>query len=137
MRTLIGSIVLALFVAETVHAQKYPIRLSAPETVGQKSSISVTGSRQQQVEVTQNGRVLKSQSTELFVVFEGREEILSVDGKGMAVRESYTVEKFTKTESGSTTVLLKPGSVILTDGSRDEENQILLKGGVLDTASRA
>jgi hypothetical protein len=137
MRTpLIGSIVLALFIAETVHAQKYPIRLSPPDTVGQKNQISVTGSRQQQVEVTQSGRVLKSQSTNLFVIFEGREEILTLDGKGLAVRESCTVGKFTKNEDGVATVLLKPGSVILTDGSRDEENRIVLKGGVLDTASR-
>lgn len=138
MRTqLIGSIVLALLVAETVHAQKYPIRFSAPDTVGQKNWISLTGNRQQQAEVTQSGRVIKSQSTNLFVIFEGREEILTLDGKGLAVRESFTVEKFTKTENGVSTVLLKPGSVILTDGSRDKENQVVLQGGVLDTPSRA
>jgi hypothetical protein len=75
--------------------------------------------------------------SDLFVIFEGREEILAVDGKGMAFRESFTVEKFTKTEDGVTSMLLKPGSVIMTDGSQPDANQIVLQGGVMDEAALA
>jgi hypothetical protein len=134
---LIGSIVLALFIAETALAQKYPIRLSSPDDVGRKHWISLTGRRHQQLSATQNGRVLKPQSSDLFVIFEGREEILAVDSKGIAVRESFTVEKFTKTEDGVTSVLLKPGSVIITDGSQPDSSQVMLQGGEMDEASRA
>jgi len=133
---LLASIVLLLLVAETAVAQKYPIRLSSPDKVGNKHWISLTGRRHQQLSATQNGRVLKPQSSDLFVVFEGREEILAVDSKGMAVRESFTVEKFTKTEDGVTSVLLKPGSVIITDGAQPDADQIALQGGVLDEAAR-
>jgi len=134
---LVASIILALFVAETALAQKYSIRLSSPESVGRKHWISLTGRRHQQLSATQNGRVVKPQSSDLFVIFEGREEILAVDSKGMAVRESFTVEKFTKTEDGVTSVLLKPGSVIITDGGQPDANQIVLQGGVMDEATLA
>jgi hypothetical protein len=134
---LIGTIVLTLFIAETVHAQKYPVRLSSPDHVGQKNRISLMGSRSQESASSQNGRILKSVSTNMLVIFEGREEVLAVDTTGMAVRESFTVEKFTNLENGITTVLLKPGSVILTDGSREAPNQIVLKGGVMAESARA
>jgi len=71
------------------------------------------------------------------VIFQGRQETLALDGKGQAVRESFTVEKFTRTEGGVTTTLLKPGSVVLTDGSQEEQFQIVLKEGVMDDFSRA
>jgi len=134
---LIGSIALSLFIAENVHAQKYPIQLSNPDRVGQTYSLSATGSRHQQVSATQDGHLIKSQTVDLQVTFQGREEILALDGNGQAVRESFTVEKFTKTEDRVTTILLKPGSVILTDASQERTFQVVLKGGVLDDYSRA
>ena len=127
---------MTLFIAETSYAQKYPIRLSSPDHVGQKNWISLSGSRHQEVSVSQNGQLIKSQMTNMLVIFEGREEILTLDGKGLPVRESFTVEKFAKTEDGISTVLLKPGSMILTDGGQEETKQIVLKGGVLDEDSR-
>ena len=133
---LIGTIVLTLFIAETVQAQKYPIRLSSPDHIGKKSHVSVIGSFNQEAASTQNGSVLKSVSTNRLVIFEGREEVLSLDADGVALRESFTVEKFTNLENGVTGILLNPGSVILTDGSQEKAKQIVLKNGVMSEAAR-
>jgi hypothetical protein len=133
---LIGTIVLTLCIVESANAQKYPVRLSTPDHVGQKTRVSLIGSLNQEAESSQNGSILKSVSTNMLVIFDGREEVLGVDARGMAVRESFTVEKFTKLENGVNSILLNPGSVILTDGSRDEADRIVLKNGVMDAAAR-
>ncbi|HET9130379.1 MAG TPA: hypothetical protein VFO86_05495, partial [Terriglobia bacterium] len=137
MPPLIGTIVLTLLIAETAHGQKYPIRLSIPEHVGQKTQVSIMGSFNQEAASTKDGQVLKSVSMNNLVILEGRNEVLAVDSKGAAYRESFTVEKFTNMENGAITELLKPGSVILTDGSQEEANRIVLKDGVISDAARA
>jgi hypothetical protein len=94
------------------------------------------GSFSQDTESTQNGRILKTVSTNNLVIFEAKEEVLAVDPKGLPFRESFTIDKFTNLENGVTTNLLKPGSVILTDGSQQGANQFVIKDGVMDDAAR-
>jgi hypothetical protein len=124
-----------LFAANVAHAQKYPIRLFTPDPVGQRYTISATGGKVQTATAIRNGSVIRTQTSTAQVTFEGRAEVLAVDAKGQPFKVSYTVARFTKTENGVTTVVLKPGTTILTDGSLEREKQIRLKDGPMDEAT--
>ena len=63
-------------------------------------------------------RVLKA--TEFQVNFQGRADVLEVDGKQQPFKIAFTVERFTKIEGGVTIDLLKSGSVIIADGSQQQ-----------------
>jgi len=119
-------IVLTLLAATTVKAQPYAIRLARPDHPGQSYAVSSTGSKHDQTTV--GDRVVKAQQYQ--VAFEGRAEILKVDARQRPIRLAFTVEKFTKLEGGVTTDLLKPGSVVVVDGS--QQQPISLKDGVIE-----
>jgi hypothetical protein len=62
--------------------------------------------------------VLKT--AEFQVNFQGRADVLEVDGKQQPFKIAFTVERFTKIEGGVTIDLLKSGSVIIADGSQQQ-----------------
>jgi hypothetical protein len=129
----IGVIALA---ANPVYAQKYPIRISSRDAVGQKTSITSSASVVEQMSMSQGGRVVQTQAMQYQVSFEGRAEVLAVDMKERAYRVAYTVDKFTKTENGITTDVFKPGTVIVTDGSQERDKQIAVRNGSIDNDAR-
>jgi hypothetical protein len=67
------------------------------------------------------------------VTFQGAAEVLEVNAKSQWIKMSFTVYTFTKSEGDVTTGLLKSGSVILVDGSR--EDPISLKDRILDKSA--
>jgi hypothetical protein len=66
--------------------------------------------------------------------FEARAEVLDVDASGEPVRVALTVSKFTKSENGATSEVLKPGSVVLVDGGA--EDPVSLKSGKIGDDAR-
>jgi hypothetical protein len=122
--------------ANPVYAQKYSIRISSLDAVGQKYSITSNASVVEQLSAIQGGRVLQTQSMQYQVSFEARAEVLAVDIKEQAYKVAYTVTKFTKTERGITTDVFKPGTVILTDGSQENDKQIGIKDGAIGNDAR-
>jgi hypothetical protein len=123
-------------IAGALQAQTYPIRLAPAVHPGDKYSISTTGSRLQQYSITKDGRAGQNQIAGYEVAFAGRVEVIEVDQKGEAIRNFFTVDKFTRTEQGITTELLKPGTVIIEDSRLDKRSRISLKDGVIDDIGR-
>lgn len=127
---LVRLLTLALMATIVLQGQKYDVRLCPPDHAGHRYLVSAKGESLQQMSA--GGRVLKKENYR--VEFEGLAEILTVDGKGEAIRIAFTVEQFIKTEDGEAIELLKPGSVILADGSLKEP--ISLKDGEIGAAAR-
>ena len=123
-------ILLAIATTTAASAQNYAIHMSAPVPAGQRFSVSSIGSTLKRN--SSGDRVLKE--VDYQVQFQGRAAILDVDGKGRPVKIAFTVEKLTKTERGTTIDLLKPGSVVVADGSL--EQPIYLKDGTMDESVR-
>jgi len=109
-------ILLALVTTTAVDAQNYAVHMSTPVHAGQSYAVTATGSR---LEKTSTGdRVLKA--AEFQVNFQGRADVLEVDGNQQPFKVAFTVERFTKIEGGVTIDLLKSGSVIIADGSQQQ-----------------
>ena len=126
----IRRILLTLVTATAVNAQNYVVHLLPPIHAGQTYAVSTSGSKRDQTSI--GDRVLKA--TEYQVNFEGRAEVLAVDGRQTPTRIAFTVERLTKIEGGVTIDLLKPGSVIITDGS--QQQPISLKDGAIAESVR-
>ena len=121
---------LTLLAAIGLYGQKYDVRLSPPDHAGHTYVVSMKGSRSQLA--LSGERVLGKE--DYGVEFQGRAEILAVDGKGRPIRIAFTVERFTKAEGGNVVELLKPGSVIVADGSL--KVPLSLKEGEMGEAAR-
>jgi hypothetical protein len=113
-----------------LQAQTYAIHMQPPVSVGQKYSITSSGSMQEKT--ASAGQVMKS--ADYSISFQGKAEVLAVDQVGRPYKLAMTVEKFLKSEGGATTDLLPAGSVVVTDGS--VEQPISLRGGVLEDSVR-
>jgi hypothetical protein len=122
--------VAALLTSTVLLGQKYEVHLSSRNRAGDVFFYAASGTRSQQVSIA--GQVMKQE--EISAEFEGRAEVLDVDASGEPVRVALTVSKFTKSENGSTSELLEPGSVLLADGGA--ENPVSLKGGKISDDAR-
>jgi hypothetical protein len=119
-------ILLALVTTTAVDARNYVVHMSTPVHAGESYAVTATGSR---IDKTLIGdRVLKA--AEYQVNFQGRAEVLEVDGKGRPFKIAFTVEKFTEIDGGVTIDLLKSGSVIVADGS--QQQPIFVKDGTIE-----
>jgi hypothetical protein len=121
---------LTLLSAAALSAQKYAVHLSPPVPSGQVFTVSATGSELLQTSI--GDRVLKK--TEYRVTFVGRASVLEIDTKQRPLKIAFTVERFTKTEGGVANELLKPGMIILADGS--QKSPISLRDGSLEEPAR-
>jgi hypothetical protein len=102
-------ILLALVTTTAMDAQNYAVHMSNPVHAGQSYAVTAAATR---LDKTLTGdRVLKA--AEFQVNFQGRADVLEVDGKQQPFKIAFTVERFTKIEGGVTIDLLKSGSVIL------------------------
>lgn len=122
--------VAALLTSTVLLGQKYELHLSPRNRAGDVFLYVASGTRSQQSSIA--GQIMKQE--EISAEFEGRVEVLDVDASGEPVRVALTVSKFTRSENGSTSELLKPGSVVLVDGGA--ENPISLKGGTISDDAR-
>lgn len=109
-------ILLALVTTTAMDAQNYAVHMSKPVHAGQSYAVTAAVTR---LDKTLTGdRVLKA--AEFQVNFQGRADVLEVDGKQQPFKIAFTVERFTKIEGGVTIDLLKSGSVIIADGSQQQ-----------------
>jgi hypothetical protein len=122
--------VLVLVTSTALLAQTYEVHLSPRNRAGDAFLFSSKGTRSQQVSIA--GQIMKQE--DVSAEFEARVEILDVDASGEPVRVAFTVSKFTKPNDGATVELLKPGSVVLVDGSA--EDPVSLKGGTISDEAR-
>jgi hypothetical protein len=76
----------------TLWAQSYAVHLSRPFHGGERYTVSMTGSTRR--EMLSGDRIVKAE--EYQVKFEGRADVVEVDGKGEPVRVVFAVAKFTK-----------------------------------------
>lgn len=106
-------------------AQTYPIHLDRKDTPGEMYVLTATGSQRSLISVGER----TAGAEEYRVSFVGRAKIEEVDGKGSAYKIRFTVTRFTKTSGDRTEDVLMPGTVIVADGSRDEN--LALESGVL------
>jgi hypothetical protein len=123
-------LVAALLASIVLQGQNYELHLSPRDRAGDVFLYSASGTRSQQVSVA--GQIMKQE--EISVEFEGRAEVLDVDASGEPVRVALTVSKFTKSENGATSELLKPSSVVLVDGGA--KNPVALKGEKISDDAR-
>ena len=119
-----------LLAATLLHGQKYGIHLAPAEHAGHKYLVSAKGTTFRLMSAGE--RILSKE--DYRVEFEGRAEILEVDGKGQAVRIAFTAGKFTKITGDEAVELLKPGSVVISDGGLEEP--ISLKDGEIGEEAR-
>jgi hypothetical protein len=127
---------LLLLTDAVLEAQKYPIRLAAPNHVGDRYNFSASGSRVQRSSISKAGQVLQDATDEFRVNLSAVVEVLEVDSKGEPVRKAITIDKLTKSEKGAETVLLKSGTVVYTDGSQPKNKQVFVMSGTLDDMVR-
>jgi hypothetical protein len=136
MRRLLSCLCLFLLTDAVLEAQKYPIRLAAPNHVGDRYNLSASGSRAQRSSISKAGQVLQDATDEYSVNLTAVVEVLEVDRKGEPVRKAITIDKLTKSEKGAETVLLKSGTVVYTDGSQPKNKQVFVMSGTLDDTVR-
>jgi hypothetical protein len=123
--------VLVLLTSTALLGQKYEVHLTPRNHPGDIFLFTANGTRFQQISIA--GRVLKQE--DISVEIEARAEVLDVDASGEPVRLALTISKFTKSEDGATSELLKPGSVVLVDGGAQDPAS--LKGGQLSDEARS
>ncbi len=123
---------LVFLAATLLHGQKYDIHIAPADHAGHKYLVSAKGMTFRQMSAGE--RILAGE--DYRVEFEGRAEVLEVDGKGQAVRIAFTVGRFTKITGDQAIELLKPGSVVLSDGSLKEPLS-LLDGEIGEEARQA
>jgi hypothetical protein len=136
MPRLLSCACLLLLTANVLDAQKYAIRLSPPDHVGDRYRLAASGTRLQRASISKDGQVLQDATTEYRVDLNALVEVLEVDRKGEAIRKTITIDKMTKSEKGVETEVLKPGTVVYTDGARPKDKQVSLMSGPLEGAVR-
>lgn len=124
------NVVLTLLAATLGHAQTYPIHLTTRESPGQRYTLTASGSRA--TTGYRSGQILSSE--EFQVSFQATVQVIEVDRKGQPISRAFTVQSFRKTINGESTDLLKPGTIVLTDGSK--EDWVSLPDGALDPVTR-
>ena len=136
MPRLLSCACLLLLSANILHAQKYAIRLERPDHVGDRYRLSVSGARFQRSSVSKDGQVLQDATDEYQVSLKALVEVLEVDSKGKPVRKSLTIDTLTKSQKGVESELLKPGTVVYTDGAQPKSSQIVVRGRTLEPEVR-
>ncbi|MGA7240257.1 MAG: hypothetical protein WBY44_31525 [Bryobacteraceae bacterium] len=124
------NVVLTLLAATLGHAQMYPVHLTTRESPGQRYTLTASGSSA--TTGSRGGHILSSE--EFQVSFQATVQVIELDRKGQPIRRAFTVQSFRKTISGESTDLLKPGTIVLTDGSK--EDWVSLPDHALDPATR-
>lgn len=122
--------VLALLTSSVLLGQKYEVRLTPRNRAGDVFLFKSKGSKFQRASIA--GQVMKQE--EVSAEFEGTVEVLDVDSSAEPFRLAFTVSKFTKSQNGASSELLKSGSVVLVDGGAG--NPVSLKGGELSDEAR-
>ena len=84
---------LLVFVAASVTAQDYAIKMQEPLKVGQRYKFTAVASESSENSMTSGGRVLKEEKEELSVEMESEATVLAVDTKGRATKESHAIVK--------------------------------------------
>jgi hypothetical protein len=109
----------------SLDGQTYSIQVNRHPSVGQIYAVSGSGSSRQLLST--GDRVLKAQ--EFQVTFEAQAKVEGVDKSGDPYRVAFTVARLSKTVGSATIDLLKPGTVVIADGSRTPH--LTLKDGTM------
>src|SRR5215475_12894679 len=87
MPRLLSCTCLFLLTVNVLEAQKYAIRLEPTEHVGDRYSLSVSGTRLQRSSISRERQVIQDATDEYHVNPKGLVEVLEIDHKGKAVRK--------------------------------------------------
>ena len=93
----------------------YAIRLSRPQTVGNRFAVSVKGRQHKKERVTMSGRVVTDTDKTIDVEVDALAEVLAVDAKQQGTRMAYSIARAQKTENAQTTELLARGRVVVVE----------------------
>jgi hypothetical protein len=102
--------------------------METPVPVGQLYAVTASGSKL--LKTSADNRLANAEDYQ--VSFQGRAEVIEVDRSGQPFKVAFTVKSLSKTANGETVDLVKPGTIILADGSL--ERPFSLKDGPVDQA---
>jgi hypothetical protein len=116
--------------------EDYPIKLSRPAKVGDKSQVQVTftvnRSNSAKVEGADD---VKEDKSSFKVDLAGVSETLAVDSHGEETKFTITIDKCVKTDGDKTADLIPKGHVLVAE-SKDKETEFTLKDGELSDEAK-
>jgi hypothetical protein len=130
MKSIVNGIVISvvlLFLAVSVRAQDYEIRLQRPKTAGQTYRVSVSGSEQNRMTMDINSKTEQKESENKAIDFESIVTILEIGKQGAPVKESHKIVKCERLENDSRLALVPPGTVV-TAFLADKKQQFTIEG---------
>lgn len=95
--------------------EDYAVRLSRPNTVGERYRLDATGTNRQGKHVTVGGRTTENEDTEFSVHLVAVATVLAVDSKSVATRIEYRVESCRRTSAGKTDEVLPAGRKVIAE----------------------
>jgi len=130
MKRIVNGVVISmvlLFLAVSVHAQDYEIRLQRPKTAGQTYRMSVSGSENNRMTMNINSKTEQKKSENKAIDFESIVTILEIGKKGAPVKELHKIVKCERLENDSRLALVPPGAVV-TAFIADKKQQFTIEG---------
>jgi hypothetical protein len=94
-------------------AQDYEIRLEQPSKVGDKYSLSATGSQRVKVKFTSGDQVVRNVDDGFTLELTAEATVLTVDATSTAISKSFTIISSKLIKDGITKPLLPNGSIVL------------------------
>src|SRR5690242_21612927 len=95
-----------------VSGQDYAIQLHRPLSVGQKYELSALGKTSEDSVTTTNGKVERTNRTDVTVELEATVTVLAVSD-GRPIKQSLAVRRFKRTENGTLKILAGSGSIVI------------------------